>query len=205
MLDRSDAGLWAVADGMGGHSAGDVAASIAVDALAAMDTPIDATAVQSALEMANRRILASRGGSTSGTTIVALWIVGLAATVFWAGDSRAYLIRDGDVRALTHDHSLVQELIDAGAITPFQADYHPQSNVITRALGIAAEVAIDTVAVALAPGDRLLLCTDGLHRTLDGRDFDPSASIDDQADRLLTHALQRDGSDNVSLVLVEIG
>ncbi len=202
VLDRPDAGLWAVADGMGGHSAGDRAATAAIDALEALAAPVTAQAILDALHGANRSIAAQAGQGGSGTTIVAAWIEEERLHLFWAGDSRAYRVRDGRATPLTRDHSLVQELVDAGMLTEVEAERHPRANVITRALGIAEAVRIETATTDIGMGDLVLLCSDGLSRSLDPRDFAPMLDLDAQADRLLMNALRRDGSDNASLVLI---
>lgn len=204
LLDAPDRALWVVADGMGGHSAGDVAAEALVAHLAESEPLPDAASLEAALVEANRTIR-DRTDGQGGTTVVALQIMGMAATLSWAGDSRAYVIRDGALRLVTHDHSVVQQLIDAGVITPEQAQHHPHANVITNALGTSIEVRIDTAEVELMPRDRILLCSDGLSRSLSERDVAGECALDQLADRMLTNALQRDGNDNISLILVEIG
>lgn len=205
VLDRPERRLWAVADGMGGHSAGDRAAAAAIDALDALSEPITAPAILRALHAADRRIAAEAERGGSGATIVVAWAEGARLHLFWAGDSRAYRIRDGRAVALTRDHSLVQELVDGGLLSEAEAERHPQANVVTRALGIASDVAIETAECDLVPGDLVLLCSDGLSRSLGPRDFTPGIDLGVQADRLLMNALQRDGSDNASLVLVAVG
>lgn len=201
VLDRPERGLWAVADGMGGLSAGDVAAAQAVATLDSLEA-IDEAALLDALQRANAAILAE-GGGRSGATIVAAHIAGDVATIFWAGDSRAYHVRGTKVRRLTRDHSVVQDLIDAGLLDEDKADGHPRANVVTRALGVQAPVAIDTVQVTLEPGDRVMLCSDGVSRSLDVHDLGRGGALDDVADRVLAGALERDGTDNASLVLIE--
>lgn len=211
VLDRSDRALWAVADGMGGHRGGDIAAELAIAGLRGLadsDQPIDERAILSALEQANADI--HRHGQTVGgvigSTIVALHVEQGRAHLFWAGDSRAYLVRQARCRQMTNDHSLVQELIDAGAIAREHAVHHPQAHVITRALGIEPGITIETASYPVRAGDVLLLCSDGLTRG-----FDPC--LDEQlpnsdaaiADRMIDKALQLDGSDNISLVFVRIG
>jgi serine/threonine-protein phosphatase Stp1 len=209
LLDRADRGLWAVVDGMGGHSGGAAAAETVVDVLQALaddPAPINAAAVRAAVSHANRAIYDVH--ATSGATIVIALIEGSEATIFWAGDSRAYLMRGGGgggggAEQLTHDHSVVQEMIDAGVLTEAAADRHPQANVVTRALGVAPAVALDSVTTLVQPNDRLLLCSDGVSRSLDPRDFATMpAAIGDMADRILENSLQRDGSDNATLVVI---
>jgi serine/threonine protein phosphatase PrpC len=205
LLDTAELGLWAIADGMGGHHGGDVAAQSVISALRRLcedgERPTPA-AIARSLEGANAEIFAR--GEGAGATVVSLSIQQGCAHILWAGDSRCYHIRDGVVRQLTKDHSVVQELVDAGLITAAAATVHPQSNVITRALGIDATCEVDSCMLDLKPFDRFLLCSDGLSRSLlpaDLRD-DP---IDLLADMLLGQALARDGTDNISLVLVALG
>ncbi len=202
-LDRADLCLWAVADGMGGHSHGDAAAETVVAHLSELAAPVSPKAFDQALRDATRKICETSKGK-SGTTLVTLTLDNSIATIRWAGDSRAYLIRDEQLTLLTRDHSVVQELVDAGLLDPSQCARHPQANVITRALGIEPEPALETVSMALQPGDRVLLCSDGLSRTLAPRDVRGQCMLQEMADRLITNALHRDGSDNISLVLVEV-
>lgn len=209
VLDRSDCGLWAVADGMGGHRGGDIAAEIAIAALRSLaDSPtvLDIGAIRAALEAANAEIY-QRGqsaGGVIGSTIVVLHIADATATLFWAGDSRAYRFAHAGCEQLTIDHSLVQQLVDAGLIAPQQAARHPQAHVITRALGVDATVEIDMVSIAVQSGDRILLCSDGLSRSLACESLDDPIVDEGAGERILSEALQRDGSDNISFVLVAV-
>ncbi len=203
MLEHPSAGVWAIADGMGGHKGGDVAAEILIQRLADIAAPSCASSITNALAQANSAILAT-GHGQSGTTVVLVHIDADRANFFWAGDSRAYLIRGGNCQLLTHDHSVVQELVDAGALTPLQALGHPHANLITRALGIAEAVVIDHACEPLFAGDRLLLCSDGLSRSLSERDKVDLGNLEDQCDKLLMNALQRDGSDNISFILIDV-
>ena len=210
VFERPDRQLWAVADGMGGHSGGDLAAEAVVDALHALSeqpAPIADADVATALQAANRSICDrnEETRATSGTTVVAAHASNDLITIFWVGDSRAYLVRDGAVEQLTKDHSMVQNMVDAGLLSPAAAARHPQANIVTRALGIDAEAAIDTRRVKLLPHDRILLCSDGFSHSLREDDFrhrdvSPEASVD----RLLANALRRDGSDNATLIVVEL-
>jgi serine/threonine protein phosphatase PrpC len=202
VLELLDLRLWALADGMGGHSRGDAAAEAVIGALAALTGPISPDRLNAALQRANREIYRTWGGK-SGATLVLLHVDQGVGTLRWAGDSRAYLIRNERLDLLTRDHSVVQELVEAGLVEADRAAHHPHANVITRALGIAPEPDMETMSVALQPGDRVLLCSDGLSRSLNDRDVQGRLPLELQADRLLTNALQRDGGDNTSLVLVE--
>lgn len=206
VLDLPDANLWAVADGMGGHHSGDVAAQIAVDALtnvASSGRALGGDDILVALQSANRLIY-DRYANTdrrSGTTIVAALSTGAMIEIFWAGDSRAYRLRAGKWDLLTRDHSVVQQMVDAGALSPLAAAAHPKSNVITRALGVDSEVVVDRIATEFLAGDMILLCSDGVSRTLN-QDTPSGLSTALLAQFLLDQALVRDGSDNASLVLI---
>lgn len=207
VFDCPERGVWAVADGIGGHAGGDVAAQMVVDrlrALSAGDRAIRFTDMLVALGQANGDIRQrnDRLHIGAGATVVAAMVEGATAHIAWAGDSRAYRLRQDGFDLLTHDHSLVQELIDAGLLAADRAESHPQSHVVTRALGIDDDPRLQTVSVRLKPGDRLLLCSDGLSRSLDAADAAGDA-INALAERLLGNALARDGSDNISLVIWE--
>jgi len=207
VFDCPDRAVWAVADGMGGHAGGDVAAQAVVDrlrALTAGDRTLRFTDMLVALGQANGDIRQrnDRLRTAAGATVVAAMIEGSTAHISWAGDSRAYRLRADRLDLLTHDHSVVQELVDAGLLSPDRADSHPQSHVVTRALGVDDDPRLQTVSVRLSPGDRLLLCSDGLSRSLGVTDV-PDGSIATQADHWLANALARDGSDNISLIVLD--
>ncbi|MXO85992.1 SpoIIE family protein phosphatase [Altererythrobacter aurantiacus] len=202
ILDRTDASIWAVADGMGGHANGSLAAETVIAHLARLETRSEPVDVSRTIECANTAILRQAGG-TSGTTIVVLRISNDKAQIWWAGDSRAYLIRNRRLNLLTRDHSLVQELVDVGEIAAHKAAHHPRANIITRALGVRDQVELEKRQLGIFPGDILLLCSDGLSRSLAANDMQHDESIEARADRLLENALKRDGRDNISLVLVE--
>jgi protein phosphatase len=212
--EGKDETLFAVADGIGGFEAGEVASRIAVEALRDLEpgAPFEA-----AIGEANRRILAVGRGderlSGMGTTIVALRFGGTqdrpVAEVAHVGDSRAYLLRGGTLRPLTEDHSLVAELVRSGDLTRDQAAEHPQKNLITRALGADEEVDVDTAVLPVEAGDRILLCSDGLS------DMVPEARISEilaesprdpetPVRRLLSAALNAGGADNVTVVVVDL-
>lgn len=163
-------GVAAVADGMGGFERGEVASRTAIEALLAAATagqPLDAAFRAAHDEV--RRLAKPTSGEKIGSTAVAAVVVDDTLHIGWAGDSRAYLLRNGNLRRLTHDHSLVAELARHGVITEAEAQTHPNRNVITRGLGLTMKGKdsdagpAETLAVPLESGDRLLLCTDGLH------------------------------------------
>ncbi len=165
--------LWAVADGMGGHARG---AWAAASICAAVDRTVlsgalhhDCEALADALADANEHIHAEgvRTDTTIGSTVVALVIAERRYACLWAGDSRIYLLRGGELRQLTRDHSQVEELIAAGVLDRDEARDHPLGNVITRAIGVAAGLAIDVIEDAVLPGDTFLLCSDGLTKVVD--------------------------------------
>lgn len=204
--------LWAVADGMGGHEGGAMAADLVVDTLAAIrDDASPAEALEDAIEVANRRVreaAAARGARTMGATVVALFIQAGIAHVAWAGDSRAYLMRGRRLRMLTHDHTLVQDMVDRGELSQDAVEGHPEAHIITRAVGAADEIEVDHSAVPLLTGDRLLLCSDGLPRCVyesvitqlaaEG----PDAKI--TAESLVRRALDEGSPDNVSVIIVDL-
>ena len=213
LMVRTDRGLWAVADGMGGHDAGDVASAKVTEALAELPVVygIDelVQSANAALQRANRDLidLAGSGSAerTIGSTVVGLAIAGQQFRCFWAGDSRAYRVRGGQIAQLTKDHSLVQSLVDAGMLAPDEAENHPNANVITRAVGVGDELLVDTVGGDVATGDLFLLASDGLTRLVDDSEILAELSShapDDAADRLVEAVLARGAPDNVSLIIV---
>jgi serine/threonine protein phosphatase PrpC len=212
LLLRPEAGLWMVADGVGGAQAGDWASAQIVGVL--KDMPVPPTAPEflaeavAKLEVANLRMVdraAERGGGMTASTVVLLLTHGMHYTCLWAGDSRGYLLRDGVMTQITHDHSEVQELIDAGALSPEEAERYPRSNVITRALGVGPRVQLDRVAGRLQPGDRFLLCTDGLSRMVSDPEIAALLTESDIASipsSLVAAALSAGGHDNVTVMIV---
>jgi len=211
-VNRPDLGLWAVADGAGGHQAGDVASQIITDALNAVPPGFGAAELlaevryrlagaHNALQLEATR----RGGHAMlVSTIVVLLARDDYYACLWAGDSRAYLLRDGRFRQLTRDHSLVQELFDAGVIGAAEAVHHPSANIITHAIG-ADTLELEKVTDRLLPGDRFLLCSDGLFKTLPEPELARIMGADDDppAEHLLRAALDQQPDDNVTVVAVE--
>lgn len=210
-LDRPDQGIWAVADGMGGHEAGDTASISVVTALAMVNR---ASSLSDLIGDATARLRAvneSLGGadtssaSTVGSTVVALMSQGTHVAVLWAGDSRAYVYRNQELEQLTHDHSRVQELVGHGLIDPEQAQHHPEANIITRAIGVAPEVEIDTKIIEAEPGDSYLLCSDGLYRCVTEREIAECLDIescDEACRQLIGKALDGGGDDNISAIVI---
>ncbi len=204
--------LWAVADGMGGYNNGDVAADIVIDHLGAiLDEADPAIALPEMIVAANRAVVeqaAHKGAGLMGATVVAVMIVRAIAHVAWVGDSRAYLLRNGRLRMLTRDHTFVQSLVDAGTISPQDAENHPESNIVTRAVGGAAEVEVDQVGVPLFIGDRLMLCSDGLPRCVYEAAIEQhlrAAPNPEEACRaLITEALENGAPDNVSVIVIDL-
>ncbi len=213
--DRSLAAprLLAVADGMGGAKAGEVAAEITVEAIAAIGDAPSVEALRGSLLDANRRIRAvaeddpARAGM--GTTVTAALLDDGGTTLMHVGDSRAYLLRDGVLRQVTDDHSIVAEMVRQGQISPDEAARHPSRNIITRALGAEPDVQIDEVHLDLVPGDVVLLCTDGLSSMVDDALIEQTtagaATLADAATALIDAALEHGGIDNVTVVLARIG
>ena len=215
MLARTERGLWAVADGMGGHAAGDVASAMVIDALQKLPIVYSLEALVesavAAIVRANRDLIAlahSEGESrTIGSTVVGLAIAGPRYVCFWAGDSRAYRLRGGVIEQLSRDHSLVQELVDAGMIDPADAEGHANANVITRAVGVVDDIKVDTVSGDVQPGDIFLLASDGLTRMVaDAEIVDELTSprLEEAIDRLIEMVLDRGAPDNVSIIAVRI-
>jgi serine/threonine protein phosphatase PrpC len=207
VFDCAEIGCWAVVDGMGGHRGGDVAAQTVIDQLRTLmlGAPIISEDMVDALHRANDAIHRNNMdfGLQAGATVVAAIAEQGRISIAWAGDSRAYRIRNGVVAQLTRDHSFVQEMVDAGLLSPSAAEQHPKSNIVTRALGVNASASIDQVEIEFLPGDRFLLCSDGLSRSLRNEELSSPRPIQELASALLDSALVRDGSDNVSLVLFE--
>ncbi len=204
--------LFAVADGMGGHQAGEVASATALEALRA--SVATGTGLEQAVTAANAAVFEKASADEAlrgmGTTLTTLSIdpAGAELVIGHVGDSRAYLVRDGDLRQITEDHSLVEELVREGRLTPEQADVHPQRSIITRALGIDAAVSVDLVPVEIRAGDRILLCSDGLTTMLRPSDIatilrrepDPGRA----ADLLVDAANAAGGEDNITALVVEV-
>ena len=208
----ADPSLIAVADGMGGAQAGEVAAEMAVEAIAGVARPAGVDAVRDAVRRANRdiRSAAERDPAKSGmgTTVTAALLDGGRLAVVHVGDSRAYLWRDGALRQLTEDHSVVAELVRRGSIAPEEAEAHPHRNVITRALGADVDVQVDVVSEEPRAGDVVLLCSDGLSSYVPeaaiAEALGASGDLEEVARRLVARANEAGGIDNVTVVLARV-
>lgn len=208
--------VFAVADGMGGHSAGDVASDAVVRRLAELEAPGFATldALEGALAKSvnDLRDTLTEDQRGAGTTVTGVALVQETTQLQWAafniGDSRVYALINNDFSQVTVDHSVVQQLVDAGQITREEADYHPHSNVITRAVGIAEEPIPDYVSLPVVAGMRLLLCSDGLTKELTDVGIEhfmrTAATAQDAVEDLMKAALANSGRDNVTIVIIDV-
>ena len=211
-----DLGLYLVADGMGGHTAGQVASRLAAEAaLGALRTLADAEAsltekLRYSVAAANREIFAAALAkpelSGMGTTLVVLLVGERRVALAHVGDSRAYLIRGGRIRQLTDDHSLVAELVRRQEISDHDAQRHPHRHVLTRALGVRRSVEADLAELTPAPGDVFVLCSDGLTGLVGDEEIADEVAaepdLDALCDRLINLANTRGGEDNITVVLV---
>lgn len=206
---HGDQGLWLLADGMGGHQAGEVASQLACEIVAAALK--QGHKPQSAYELAHQQILAQSEGQQSGmgTTLVSLQQHSKDQyCLSWVGDSRAYLWRKGELQQLSHDHSYVQSLIDSGQINPEQARQHPEKNIITQCMGAIeyGDMAPETISGHWSCGDMILLCSDGLNDELNDEEIRAILASDNDIEQQLlsleTAALEAGGSDNVSLLAI---
>ncbi|HEU5004297.1 MAG TPA: Stp1/IreP family PP2C-type Ser/Thr phosphatase [Actinomycetota bacterium] len=202
--------LYAVADGMGGHRAGEVASAEALQTLS-KQAGHDSDSLVAAVDAANAAVYARASTSPDlagmGTTITAMLTTHDGVQIVHVGDSRAYRLRDGRLRRLTQDHTVVDRLAREGKITQDEIEHHPQRSVLERALGVSPEVDVDVQLIDVHPGDRLLLCTDGLTAMLHDDDIrrvlhaerDPQAATQ----RLIREALNAGGKDNVTAIVVD--
>lgn len=212
LVVRPEIGLWAVADGMGGHEAGAFASHAVAGALSEIDAPASAAALLDAcnrqIAKANESIRAfarSRGGAIVGTTAAVLLALDGRFACVWCGDSRIYLIRRGVLRQVTRDHSELQEFIDRGVLTPDEARTWPNRNVLTRAIGVSDAPETEMAQDELQSGDVFVLCSDGLTTHVDDGEIAMIAARrppESGCRELIDLALSRGGRDNVTVVVV---
>jgi serine/threonine protein phosphatase PrpC len=226
-LVDDDLGLYVVSDGMGGHAAGEIASALAVAAVegvvrersAALDAAregglaqeelasIARAAVQAAARQVYHRATSPEGDAGMGCTLTVLLVAGSGAAMAHVGDSRLFLSRDGKMSQLSMDHTLAQELVRAGAFKPEDVRAHPYAHVLSRSVGTQPAVQVDTLEFDVLPGDRLVLCTDGLSEYVE----DPAwlaaqirdRSFDTLAEKLVSHANEAGGKDNITVLLVD--
>jgi protein phosphatase/serine/threonine-protein phosphatase Stp1 len=213
LVHRPDLGLWAVADGAGGHGAGDVASQAVAAALGAIPPGLSAAEIlaQARLRLAGvhaelqAQAAAQGPGRIIATTVVLVMARHGHFACLWAGDSRAYLMRDGTLQRVTRDHSLVQDMVDQGTLTEEEAEAHPQANVILRAVGASGELLLDKVSGRIAPDDTLLLCSDGLFKAIPEAELASIVLQGATAAMVVDAAVERGARDNVSVVLLHAG
>lgn len=221
MQELPDAILALVCDGMGGAAAGQVASKIACDAFVSHAVPaIEASrgskiaeSLRNAADVANREVyfrsLEDKDCEGMGTTLVAICLTDAGATLINVGDSAAYRLSDGKLRKITHDHSLVQEMVDSGRISPEQARSHPRKNVITRVVGGEMQLRSDMFEANVQPGDKFLLCSDGLTNALTEKAISQILSSGTEPDEicrmLIDRALENNARDNVTAVVLTLG
>ncbi len=207
-------GLWAVADGMGGHERGEWASAVVVQELDALILAPDFTQacaeIAEALHRANRTIFAeaTARGSQMGTTAVLLFVRDGRFAILWVGDSRAYLLRGGQVVQLSRDHTQVQEMVDRGLLEPHEAEGHPMGHILARAVGVVAEMEVDVIQDEVEAGDTFLLCSDGLHGVVEDEEIARllGGSLPELiVSELVNEALDRGAPDNVTTVAVRFG
>ncbi|WP_213999668.1 protein phosphatase 2C domain-containing protein [Arsukibacterium sp.] len=214
-LALPEAGVWAVADGMGGHAAGDVASQMVMDMLKTLvdsaGTALSPAMLSQALQNANKALVQYSKqqllGSMAGSTVVVLFIQQDRYHLLWAGDSRCYLLRNNKLRQLSHDHSQVNEMVAQGLLAASEAESHELANVITRAVGVDSELEVAVCADECQPGDLFLLCTDGLTKELPDHEIHQYLQHDDIADAskaLLHSTLVAGAKDNVTSILVKL-
>lgn len=214
IMEKPDIGLWAVADGMGGHQVGDIASSKIITALDAvlprtnLSDYIDAVenclidVNQNMLEYA--QIMFEEG--TMGSTLVALIIKGRIGVCLWVGDSRLYRFRNQHLVQISRDHSQLEEMIELGLISREEAENHPQRNVITRAVGVETPLYVDINVFTTQVGDTFLLCSDGLYNAVGEDDIYQAMALRDveqSVDELMNKAIANGAPDNVSIIIVQ--
>lgn len=205
--------LFAVADGMGGHEAGEIASEITVNTLAELaPSHLDAEGLTAAVEAANYNVMKAPrqgiGRDGMGTTLTAAMLEGERLLIAQVGDSRAYLLHKGHLQQITRDHSLMADLIEAGQITPEEARVHPNRSVITRAIGSDIHMRPDIYELNVDAGDRILLCSDGLSSMISNNAIESimrrQSDAQHCADELVTAALENGGADNVTVVVADV-
>lgn len=214
-LDRPERGLWVVADGMGGHQAGHLASQMIISGLDEMllegDFDAQLRQVRQCLHWLNRRmgqeitVTVDRQDSIMGSTVVALLVQDKRAACIWAGDSRCYLWRSGQLFQLSRDHSLQQQLIDEQQMSRELAARQPGAHALTRALGASEQLKLDILELEVQPGDAFLLCSDGLYQCLSGESLGKAMNLPLPGialERMFEHVLSGRAADNLTGVVI---
>lgn len=207
-LDHREQGLWAVADGMGGHWGGSLASQTVIDNLVdfvrADDLAENVASLEQRLHHAHRQCAERAGPKRSmGSTAALVFAHDPFCFFLWVGDSRVYRVRNGEIERISRDHSVVEQLVRDGKITEMEARQHPSGNVITRAVGVSTELDVEVEFATVRPGDTFLICSDGLYRHVEEQEMAQQLAEDDidHALRELLHlALTRGGTDNITMV-----
>lgn len=213
-LDHNTAGLWIVADGMGGHAAGDVASQLITSTMAKLDHPGDLNEFVDAVEQGfldvNRRLLdlstRELDNQTIGSTVVALLAHEDHCAIMWAGDSRAYRLRGEKLEMLMQEHTQAEELVEQGLLNAEEAESHPTFNILTRAVGAQDPLFIDVDIFRVEKGDRFLLCSDGLNKAVSDAEICTaltSNSAQDSVNLLVEQALEQGSRDNVTIIVID--
>ena len=215
MLERPEAGMWVVADGMGGHAAGDVASQMIVNSLKkvhegiSLDRYIDD--IEDRLIEVNKKLIEKANESTKrttiGSTVVAMLAYDKYCVYFWAGDSRLYRLRNSELRQMTTDHSQVEQYVEQGLITREEAAVHPHGNMITRAVGATQNFFLDMDIQEMKKGDRYLLCSDGLTKHTEDFEFQEmltKGTAEEICKEMIELTLSRGAGDNVTAIVIDI-
>ncbi len=215
ILSHLEFNLFAVADGMGGHAAGDLVSQSIVSELSQLklgsnNLQCSIDKIKATLVSVNKKIISGElfddEELIAGSTIVIAYIADNICSCLWVGDSRLYIFRANKLYQITKDHSLVQEMLDSGQLSVEQAQSHPKSNVITRAVGVDKELKIDINQFEIQTGDKLLLCSDGLYNEVSSEVIISALrqdKTDHIANKLLGEALLSEASDNISIIVIE--
>ena len=214
-LELPQQGVWVVADGMGGHAAGDVASQLVIDTIqqAVEYNSVDQISTElliQALQQSNAKLQqmseSQFAGNIVGSTVVVLWIKDDHYTLLWAGDSRGYLLRNHKLQQITKDHSQVNDMVDEGILKAEEAESHPLANVITRAVGVDITLNVDVKSAQISVDDVFLLCSDGLNKEVSDIEIEKAlqpGNIIDAGMALMHASLVRNARDNVTCILVK--
>ena len=214
-LDRNSDGLWVVADGMGGHDAGEVASEMITSAMGKIDikqplADVVDTLEDTLLDVHHKIRAYARShceGRTMGSTVVSLFVRDSVGVCLWAGDSRLYRYRNNQLQPISHDHSQVNEMLARGMINEEEAVNHPASNVITRAVGASETLYVDITLVELQPNDVYLLCSDGLYGAIGEEQIANLLSLEEMetvTQNLIDQSLEASARDNVTVIAVKV-